>query len=115
MRHWTVGNLLRNKLHGRTVPTNEIETFAFGYRPNKDFYVTLHNKKKHAVACCPRVCTSHLCKTTVCYVVLTYNIPNHFREYRHEPRMHLITPPIQVLLVLFSKEKNEKIKTPTNY
>jgi hypothetical protein len=28
-------------------PTNEIETFAFGYRPNKDFYVTLHNKKRN--------------------------------------------------------------------
>ena len=25
------------------VPTNEIETFAFGYRPNKDLDVTLHN------------------------------------------------------------------------
>ena len=28
------------------VPTNEIETFAFGYRPNKDLYVALHNKKE---------------------------------------------------------------------
>ena len=27
-------------------PTNEIETFAFGYKPNKDFYVALHNKKE---------------------------------------------------------------------
>ena len=33
MRHWTVGNLLRNKLHGRTVPTIKrgysIEILAF--------------------------------------------------------------------------------------
>jgi hypothetical protein len=28
------------------VPTNEIETFAFGYRSNKDLYLTLHNKKE---------------------------------------------------------------------
>ena len=37
----------RNEL-GRPMvaPTNEIETFAFGYRPNKDFYITLHNKKE---------------------------------------------------------------------
>ena len=37
----------RNEL-GRPVvaPTNEIETFAFGYRQNKDLYITLHNKKE---------------------------------------------------------------------
>ena len=28
------------------VPTNDIEIVAFGYRPNKDFYVALHNKKE---------------------------------------------------------------------
>ena len=27
-------------------PTNEIETFAFVYRPNKDLDLTLHNKKE---------------------------------------------------------------------
>ena len=38
-------------------PTNEIYVDAFGYRPNKDFYVALHNqnKKKHAVGC-PSAC-----------------------------------------------------------
>jgi hypothetical protein len=38
---------------------------CFVNRLNKDFYVTLHNKKKHAVACCPRVSTSHFNKNTV--------------------------------------------------
>ena len=28
-------------------PTNEIETFAFVYKPNKDFYLTLHNKNSN--------------------------------------------------------------------
>ena len=27
-------------------PTDEIDVVAFGYKPNKDFYVTLHNKKE---------------------------------------------------------------------
>ena len=31
-------------------PTSEMDVVVFGYRPNKDFYLTFHNKtkKKHA-------------------------------------------------------------------
>ena len=33
-------------------------------------------KKKHAVASCPRVSTSHFNKCPVCYVATLTNIPN---------------------------------------
>ena len=103
------------------VPTNKIETFAFGYRPNKDLYLALHNlkSKKHAVACCPRVSTSHFNKSAVRYVATFTNIPNYRRNYRRESRMHPIPTPQEVLLVLFFQEKNRKtplqLTTQTNY
>ena len=69
-------------------------------------------KKKHAVACCPRVSSSHLCNSTVCYVASAYNIPKLFSEYRLESRTNSITTPQEVLLVLFFQEKNEKTRPP---
>ena len=43
-------------------------------------------KKKHAVACCPRVSTSHIIELAIEDVALAYNILNIFREYWFESR-----------------------------
>ena len=46
-------------------------------------------KKKHAVASCPRVCTSHFNKCIVCYVAILSDIPNSERG-RHND--YALTP-----------------------
>ena len=75
---------------------------------NKGIYFCLHNKKKHAVASCPRVSTPHFNKSAVCYVSTLTNIPNYRREYRFELRTHPIPTPQESFLLLFFK-KEEKI------
>ena len=54
-------------------------------------------------------------KLTIGNVATDHSSPKPFREYRFELRMHTITTPIQVLLVLFSKEKNRKTHIPASY
>jgi hypothetical protein len=67
-------------------------------------------KKKHAVACCPRVSTSHLRRTSVCYVAIFTNIPNSLREYRIGLRLHPTpTPQESFLLLFFKKEEKTRV------
>ena len=54
--------------------------------------IACYNKKKHAVASCPRVSTSHFNKTTVCYVATLSGIPNHERG-RHNDYARTLDQP----------------------
>ena len=55
MRHWTAEDV---------GPYRRDIKECFGYRPNKDLYLTLHNKKETRGRYGPRVSTSHLCLIT---------------------------------------------------
>ena len=93
---------------GTSVPTHEIEIVVSSTDQTKIYISLFTIKKKHAVACCPRVSTSHLRKTTVCDVATLTNIPNSLREYRLGLCIHPTPTPQEVLLVLFFQEKNRK-------
>ena len=92
------------------VPTIERDSRRkFVRSQNTNPHLTLHNKKKHAVASCPRVCTSHFNKCIVCYVAILTNIPNYRREYRCESRTHLITTPTGKFFASFFQKRREKL------
>ena len=76
----------RNDL-GRPVvaPTDEIYVDAFGYRPNKDFYVALHNKKETRGGLSVRVFLHRIdIKLQIGDIATDRSIPNSRRKYRLE-------------------------------
>ena len=46
---------------------------------------------------------------------MAYSSPNFLRDYLLDPRMHPITTPQEVLLVLFFQEKNKKPLLQSNF
>jgi hypothetical protein len=64
-------------------------------------------KKKHAVACRPRVCTSHFNKCAIRDVATLSGIPNHDRGRHNDYAQTLYQPPQESFLLLFFK-KEEK-------
>ena len=96
-------------------PTSEMDVVVFGYRPNKDLDLTLHNKKETRGRYGPRVSTSHLCKTTVCYVAILTNILNSERGRHNNHAQTLDQPPFKFFGSTFLERKVEKYKTQANF
>ena len=95
---------------GKPLPYRHREKSLLSATDKTKIYILLFTiKKKHAVASCPRVSTSHLRKTTVCDVALAYNSPKHLREYWFELRTNPISTPTGSSFGSFLSRKEQEL------
>ena len=103
-------------LHGRTCPYRRDIDRCFGYRPNKDFYVALHNKKEtrgSLLSACFFLALILIYRTrmSLWFTISQTSLGNIGSSYVRT----LHQPPFKFFGSTFLERKVEKHKTQSNF